>query len=66
MSAYHAMRIEQSQSDEMYLSSPQREGSVVTPESTTVKTVHSGEIIRHDQVSSVEVSIHPDFYTLNF
>ncbi|XP_045434408.1 A-kinase anchor protein 9 isoform X12 [Pipistrellus kuhlii] len=54
VSAYHALNIEQSQSDEMYMNSSQGVGSVVTPESTVMRTLHSGEIIKHDQVFSVE------------
>ncbi|XP_059568251.1 A-kinase anchor protein 9 isoform X9 [Myotis daubentonii] len=54
VSAYHALNIEQSQSDEMYMNSSQGVGSVVTPESTVMKTLHSGEIIKHNQVFSVE------------
>ncbi|KAM5203528.1 A-kinase anchor protein 9 isoform 5-T5 [Hipposideros larvatus] len=54
VSAYHASNIEQSQSDEMYLNSSQRVGSDVTPESTIMKTLHGGEMIKHDQVFSVE------------
>lgn len=61
MSAYHALNIEQLQSDEMSMNISQREGSVMTPESTSVKTLHSGEVTKHDQVFSVEVSIPPDF-----
>ncbi|XP_070280325.1 A-kinase anchor protein 9 isoform X3 [Myotis yumanensis] len=54
VSTYHALNIEQSQSDEMYVNSSQGVGSVVTPESTVMKTLHSGEIIKHNQVFSVE------------
>ncbi|XP_039734058.1 A-kinase anchor protein 9 isoform X3 [Pteropus medius] len=54
MSAYHALNIEQLQSDEMSMNISQREGSVMTPESTSVKTLHSGEVTKHDQVFSVE------------
>ncbi|XP_033276410.1 A-kinase anchor protein 9 isoform X9 [Orcinus orca] len=54
MSAYHAVNIEQSQSDEMCTNSSQRLGSAVTPESTIMRTLHSGEIVKHDQVFSVE------------
>ncbi|XP_036184125.1 A-kinase anchor protein 9 isoform X3 [Myotis myotis] len=54
VSAYHALNIEQSQSDEMYMNSSQGVGSVLTPESTVMKTLHSGEIIKHNQVFSVE------------
>lgn len=61
MSAYHAVNIEQSQSDEMCTNSSQKLGSAVTPESTIMRTLHSGEIVKHDQVFSVEVSIHPEF-----
>ncbi|XP_068406793.1 A-kinase anchor protein 9 isoform X6 [Eschrichtius robustus] len=54
MSAYHAVNIEQSQSDEMCTNSSQRSGSAVTPESTIMRALHSGEIVKHDQVFSVE------------
>uniref|UniRef100_A0A8C9CM95 A-kinase anchoring protein 9 n=1 Tax=Phocoena sinus TaxID=42100 RepID=A0A8C9CM95_PHOSS len=54
MSAYHAVNIEQSQSDEMCTNSSQKLGSAVTPESTIMRTLHSGEIVKHDQVFSVE------------
>ncbi|EPY86151.1 A-kinase anchor protein 9 isoform 2-like protein [Camelus ferus] len=54
MSACHAVNIEQSQSDEMCINSSQRLGSAVTPESTIMRTLHSGEIIKRDQVFSVE------------
>nr|KAF6417804.1 A-kinase anchoring protein 9 [Rousettus aegyptiacus] len=54
MSAYHALNIEQLQSEEMSMNSSQRAGSVMTPESTSVKTLHSGEITKRDQVFSVE------------
>eukprot|EP00070_Physeter_catodon_P038905 XP_028345799.1 A-kinase anchor protein 9 isoform X14 [Physeter catodon] len=54
MSAYHAVNIEQSQTDEMCTNSSQRLGSAVTPESTIMRTLHSGEIVKHDQVFSVE------------
>ncbi|XP_006834457.1 PREDICTED: A-kinase anchor protein 9 [Chrysochloris asiatica] len=54
MSAYHAMSTDQSQTNEMVISSSQREGAAVTPESTVMRTLHSGEIIKHDQVFSVE------------
>nr|XP_058929885.1 A-kinase anchor protein 9 isoform X5 [Kogia breviceps] len=53
-SAYHAVNIEQSQTDEMCTNSSQRSGSAVTPESTIMRTLHSGEIVKHDQVFSVE------------
>lgn len=54
VSAYHALSVEQSQSDEMYTNSSQRVASDVTPESTIMKTLHGGEMIKHDQVFSVE------------
>ncbi|KAB0341612.1 hypothetical protein FD754_018538, partial [Muntiacus muntjak] len=47
VSAYHAINIEQSQSDE-------RSGTAVPPESTITRTLHSGEIVKCDQVFSVE------------
>ncbi|XP_066095672.1 A-kinase anchor protein 9 isoform X3 [Saccopteryx bilineata] len=54
VAAYHALNIEQSQSDEMYRNSSQEVESAVTPESTTMRTLHSGEIIKRDQVFSAE------------
>ncbi|XP_073094965.1 A-kinase anchor protein 9 isoform X15 [Manis javanica] len=53
-SVYHALNIEQSQSDETCINSSQRVGSTMTPESTTMRTLHSGEISKHDQVFSIE------------
>nr|XP_058929891.1 A-kinase anchor protein 9 isoform X11 [Kogia breviceps] len=38
----------------MCTNSSQRSGSAVTPESTIMRTLHSGEIVKHDQVFSVE------------
>ncbi|XP_016074317.1 PREDICTED: A-kinase anchor protein 9 isoform X2 [Miniopterus natalensis] len=38
----------------MYMNSSQGVGSVSTAESTVMRTLHSGEIIKHDQVFSVE------------
>ncbi|XP_078298605.1 A-kinase anchor protein 9 isoform X3 [Panthera onca] len=37
VSAYHALNLEQSRSDEMYINSSQRVGTAVTPESTIIK-----------------------------
>ncbi|XP_037692560.1 A-kinase anchor protein 9 isoform X3 [Choloepus didactylus] len=54
VSAYHALNMDQSKSDEMYINSSQGEGSAMTPESTVTRTLHSGEIIKHDHVFSVE------------
>ncbi|XP_045877041.1 A-kinase anchor protein 9 isoform X3 [Meles meles] len=45
VSTYHALNIEHSQSDEMYINSSQRVGTAMTPEST---------IIKRDEVFSVE------------
>lgn len=56
MPAHPTLNSEQSQSDEMCLSSSQRIESTVTPESA-MQILHSGEIIKHDQFFSVEVSI---------
>ncbi|KAM5255692.1 A-kinase anchor protein 9 [Ctenodactylus gundi] len=50
----HDSSVDQSHSDEMYINSSQGVGSAVTPESTIMRAPHSGEIIRHDQVFSVE------------
>lgn len=54
VSAYHSLNIEQSHSDDMCMNSSQGVGSVVTPESPIVRTLQSGEIIKHDQVFSAE------------
>ncbi|XP_055276380.1 A-kinase anchor protein 9 isoform X4 [Moschus berezovskii] len=54
VSAYHAVSIEQSQSDEMCVDNSQRSGTAVAPESTVTRTLHSGEIVKCDQVFSVE------------
>ncbi|XP_043728825.1 A-kinase anchor protein 9 isoform X3 [Cervus elaphus] len=54
VSAYHAVNIEQSQSDEMCVNNSQRSGAAVPPESTITRTLHSGEIVKCDQVFSVE------------
>ncbi|XP_054980912.1 A-kinase anchor protein 9 isoform X2 [Sorex araneus] len=53
VSAYPASNIEQSQNEEMCLSSSQRIEPTVTPGSA-VQTLHSGEITKHDLVFSVE------------
>ncbi|XP_065794649.1 A-kinase anchor protein 9 isoform X5 [Muntiacus reevesi] len=54
VSAYHAINIEQSQSDEICVNNSQRSGTAVPPESTITRTLHSGEIVKCDQVFSVE------------
>nr|XP_010585582.1 A-kinase anchor protein 9 isoform X6 [Loxodonta africana] len=54
VSAYPAMNTEQSQTDEMYIDSSRRVGSAGTPESTGVRALPSGEIVKHDEVFSVE------------
>uniref|UniRef100_A0A2K6G0I3 A-kinase anchoring protein 9 n=1 Tax=Propithecus coquereli TaxID=379532 RepID=A0A2K6G0I3_PROCO len=54
VSEYHGLDVDQSQCDELYVNSSQRVGSSVTPESTTMRTPHSREIVKHDQVFSVE------------
>ncbi|XP_073754897.1 A-kinase anchor protein 9 isoform X4 [Callorhinus ursinus] len=58
VSTYHALNIEHSQSDEMYINSSQRVGTAMTPEST---------IIKRDEVFSVEpeseISTTPDDYS---
>ncbi|XP_063098985.1 A-kinase anchor protein 9 isoform X4 [Cavia porcellus] len=50
----HSLNIDQPQSDEMYINSSQGVGSVLTPESTIKRTLHSGEIIKPEQVFSLE------------
>uniref|UniRef100_A0A2I3FRX8 A-kinase anchoring protein 9 n=1 Tax=Nomascus leucogenys TaxID=61853 RepID=A0A2I3FRX8_NOMLE len=54
VSAHHDLNIDQSQCDEMYINSSQRIESTVTPESTIMRTLHSGEISSREQVFSVE------------
>ncbi|XP_048195948.1 A-kinase anchor protein 9 isoform X2 [Perognathus longimembris pacificus] len=51
--AMHGLSIDQ-QSDEIYVNSSQRVESAVTPDSTVMRTLHSGGIIKHDQLFSVE------------
>ncbi|XP_054415465.1 A-kinase anchor protein 9 isoform X3 [Pongo abelii] len=55
VSAHHDLNIDQSQCDEMYINSSQRVESTVTPESTIMRTLRSGEITSHEQVFSVEL-----------
>lgn len=55
VSAYHAVNIEQTQSDEACVRSSQRSGAAVPPESTITRTLHGGEIVKCDQVFSVEL-----------
>ncbi|KAM6152629.1 A-kinase anchor protein 9 [Erethizon dorsatum] len=50
----HSLNIEQSQSDEMCINSSWEVGSVLTPESIIQRTLHSGEVLKNDQVCSVE------------
>jgi hypothetical protein len=47
------------QSNEMYVNSSQGVESPVTPDPAVARTLHSEEMIKHDQVFSVEVSIYP-------
>uniref|UniRef100_A0A673TBA7 A-kinase anchoring protein 9 n=1 Tax=Suricata suricatta TaxID=37032 RepID=A0A673TBA7_SURSU len=57
VSAYHALSIERSQGDEMYINSSQRVGTAVTPEST---------IIKHDEAfvePESEISTTADDYS---
>ncbi|XP_068942270.1 A-kinase anchor protein 9 isoform X3 [Petaurus breviceps papuanus] len=49
----YASNINQSQGDELYVTSTQR-GASVTPEFTIMKTLHAGEIIKHDQTYTIE------------
>ncbi|XP_018886644.1 A-kinase anchor protein 9 isoform X5 [Gorilla gorilla gorilla] len=55
VSAHYDLNIDQSQCDEMYINSSQRVESTVTPESTIMRTLHSGEITSHEQGFSVEL-----------
>uniref|UniRef100_A0A2K6PSI7 A-kinase anchoring protein 9 n=1 Tax=Rhinopithecus roxellana TaxID=61622 RepID=A0A2K6PSI7_RHIRO len=54
VSAHHDLNVDQSQCDEMYINSSQRVEATVTPESTIMRTLPSGEITSHEQVFSVE------------
>ncbi|XP_040116194.1 A-kinase anchor protein 9 isoform X6 [Oryx dammah] len=54
VSAYHAINIEQTQSDETCVNNSQRSGTAMPPESTVTRALHSGEIVKCDQVFSVE------------
>uniref|UniRef100_A0A8C9DL03 A-kinase anchoring protein 9 n=1 Tax=Prolemur simus TaxID=1328070 RepID=A0A8C9DL03_PROSS len=54
VSEYHGLDVDQSQCDELYINTSQRVGSSMTPESTVMRTLHSREIVKHDQVFSVE------------
>ncbi|XP_075862559.1 A-kinase anchor protein 9 isoform X4 [Microcebus murinus] len=54
ISEYHGLDVDQSQCDELYINSSERVGSSMTPESTVMRTLHSREIVKHDQVFSVE------------
>ncbi|XP_023082492.2 A-kinase anchor protein 9 isoform X6 [Piliocolobus tephrosceles] len=55
VSAHHDLNVDQSQCDEMYINSSQRVEAAVTPESTIMRTLPSGEITSHEQVFSVEL-----------
>uniref|UniRef100_A0A2K6KY58 A-kinase anchoring protein 9 n=1 Tax=Rhinopithecus bieti TaxID=61621 RepID=A0A2K6KY58_RHIBE len=55
VSAHHDLNVDQSQCDEMYINSSQRVEATVTPESTIMRTLPSGEITSHEQVFSVEL-----------
>eukprot|EP00074_Homo_sapiens_P090627 XP_016867136.1 A-kinase anchor protein 9 isoform X6 [Homo sapiens] len=55
VSAHHDLNIDQSQCNEMYINSSQRVESTVIPESTIMRTLHSGEITSHEQGFSVEL-----------
>ncbi|XP_036615019.1 A-kinase anchor protein 9 [Trichosurus vulpecula] len=49
----YTSNIDQSQGDELYVTSSQR-GASVTPEFSIMRTLHTGEIIKHDQSYTVE------------
>ncbi|XP_014446039.1 A-kinase anchor protein 9 isoform X3 [Tupaia chinensis] len=66
MSAYHGLTVDQPQSDEMHINSSQKVESAGTPESTIMRTLHSEEIMKHDQVSvepESEISTTADDYS---
>ncbi|XP_043823210.1 A-kinase anchor protein 9 isoform X2 [Dromiciops gliroides] len=49
----YTSNIDQSQGEELYMTSSQR-GASVTPEFSIMRTVHTGEIIKHDQSYTLE------------
>ncbi|XP_058152982.1 A-kinase anchor protein 9 isoform X3 [Dasypus novemcinctus] len=63
VSSRHALNMDQSQNDEMYINSSQREGSAVIPDSTIMRTSHSGEIIKPSVEPESEISTTADDYS---
>ncbi|XP_058439667.1 A-kinase anchor protein 9-like isoform X4 [Marmota monax] len=59
----HGLNIDQPKSEEMLINSSQGVGSAVMPESTIMRTLNNEEMLKHEQVFSFDVSIHPDFKT---
>ncbi|XP_027703644.1 A-kinase anchor protein 9 isoform X3 [Vombatus ursinus] len=49
----YTSNIDQSQGDELYMTGSQR-GASVTPEFSIMRTLHTGEIIKHDQSYTIE------------
>ncbi|XP_012881458.1 PREDICTED: A-kinase anchor protein 9 [Dipodomys ordii] len=49
----HGLSIDQ-QSDQIYINSSQEVESTMTPDSTIMRTLHSGGIVKHDQLYSAE------------
>ncbi|XP_012576374.1 PREDICTED: A-kinase anchor protein 9 [Condylura cristata] len=61
-----ALNIEQSRSDDVCISSSQKVGSTLSAESTIMGTLHTGEIVKHDQVTvepESEISTTADDYS---
>ncbi|XP_071468326.1 A-kinase anchor protein 9 isoform X9 [Marmota flaviventris] len=63
----HGLNIDQSKSEEMFINSSQGVGSAVMPESTIMRTLNNEEMLKHEQVFSVdpesEISTTADDYT---
>ncbi|XP_076698459.2 A-kinase anchor protein 9-like [Callospermophilus lateralis] len=64
----HGLNIDQSKSEEMFTNSSQGVGSAVMPESTIMRTLNNEEMLKHEQVFSIdpesEISTTADDYTL--
>ncbi|KAG8508411.1 A-kinase anchor protein 9, partial [Galemys pyrenaicus] len=61
-----ALNIEQPQSDDMCVNTSQRVGSTLSTESTVMRTLHAGEIVKHDQITvepESEISTTADDYS---
>ncbi|XP_037363550.1 A-kinase anchor protein 9 isoform X3 [Talpa occidentalis] len=61
-----ALNIEHSQSDDICVNSSQKVGSTLSAESTVMKTLHTGEIVKHDEITvepESEISTTADDYS---